>query len=435
MRIENFKKKKGVNKLQRITVNPSSKLSGTVKINGSKNASLPIMAASILCNEGCVLNNLPDIDDIKNMSEILNSSGMNSKKSQLLKNSYICEASSELSPFAAYEKTNKLRASFLVAGAFLAKTGYAQISYPGGCPIGSRPIDLHLKGFEKLGASISTKNGYIEIKAQTLKGNKIYLDFPSVGATENIMIAATNAKGKTIIENAAAEPEIKDLADFINKMGGEVSGAGTDTIIINGVEKLSGGEYSVIPDRIEAGTYMILAAATRGKIKLENIIPEHLAPICAKLKETGTSVLVSKNSVTVEGKANFRAVDIKTLPHPGFPTDLQAQFCAMMTKAKGTSIITETIFENRFMHIGELKRMGAKITLEGRSAIIEGVGKLFGTQTKSTDLRAGAALIIASLMAEGESVIEDDGYIKRGYCDFTENLRNLGADIKEETIV
>ncbi len=420
--------------MQKITVNPSSNINGTVKINGSKNASLPIMAASILCTEGCVLKNLPDITDIKNMSEILKSSGINSQKSSVFQDSYICEASNELHPFAIYEKTNKLRASFLVAGPLLAKTGYAQISYPGGCAIGERPVDLHLKGFEKLGASVNTKNGYIEIKAQKLKGSKIYLDFPSVGATENIMIASATAKGKTIIENAAAEPEIKDLADFINKMGGEISGAGTDTIIINGVEKLFGGEYTVIPDRIEAGTYMILAAATRGKIKLENIIPEHLAPICAKLKETGTSVTVSKNSVTVEGKANYRAVDIKTLPHPGFPTDLQAQFCAMMTKAKGTSIITETIFENRFRHVGELKRMGAKITVEGRSAIVEGTQKLFGTQIKSTDLRAGASLIIAALMAEGTSVIEDNGYIDRGYFNFIQNLKELGADIKKEDL-
>ncbi len=420
--------------MQKITINSPSSINGTVKINGSKNASLPIMAASILCTEGCVLKNLPDLTDIRNMSEILKSSGINSKKSEILKDSYICEASNELHPFTTYEKTNKLRASFLVAGPLLSKTGYAQISYPGGCAIGARPIDLHLKGFEKLGASVNTKNGYIEIKAQKLKGAKIYLDFPSVGATENIMIASVIAKGKTIIENAAAEPEIKDLADFLNKMGAEITGAGTDTIIINGVEKLLGGEYTVIPDRIEAGTYMILAAATRGKIRLENIIPEHLAPICAKLKETGTSVLVSKNTVSVEGKANFKAVDIKTLPHPGFPTDLQSQFCAMMTKAKGTSIITETIFENRFMNVGELKRMGAKITLEGRSAIIEGTQKLFGTQMKSTDLRAGASLVIASLMAEGQSIIEDNGYIERGYYNFVENLKSIGANIEKEEI-
>ncbi len=423
--------KRCLKKLQKITVNPSSRLNGTIKINGSKNASLPIMAASILCSDTCILKNLPDVSDIRNMNELLISSGILTKK---LNDDYICEASKEIYPYTSYEKTNKLRASFLLAGPLLAKNGYAQISYPGGCPIGSRPVDLHLKGFEKLGASVNIKNGYIELKSQKLKGSKIYLDFPSVGATENLIIASILAKGKTIIENAAAEPEIKDLADFLNKMGAEISGAGTDTIIINGVEKLGGGEYSVIPDRIEAGTFMILAAATKGKIKLENIIPEQLAPISAKLKETGTTVNIQKNSVTVEGKANFKSADIITLPHPGFPTDLQAPFCAMMTKAKGTSIITETVFENRFMHTGELKRMGAKITIEGRSAIIEGTGRLFGTQLKSTDLRAGAALIIASLMAEGKSVIEDNGYIDRGYCNFTENLKSLGADIEKEDV-
>ncbi len=412
--------------MQKITINPKNRLFGTVKINGSKNASLPIMAASLLCTEPCILKNVPELSDIRNMNELLKSSGMilQSKNEE-----FLFEASKELQPFAPYEKTNKLRASFLIAGPLLAKTGYAQLSYPGGCRIGARPIDLHLKGFEKLGASINTKNGYIELKAQKLKGNKIYLDFPSVGATENIMIAASLAKGKTIIENGAAEPEIKDLADFLNKMGAEITGAATDTITINGVEKLSGGEYTIIPDRIEAGTYMILAAATKGKIKLENVIPEHLAPICAKLKETGTSISMTKSTVTVEGKSSFKAADIKTLPHPGFPTDLQAQFCAMMTKAKGTSIITETIFENRFMHVGELKRLGAKITIEGRTAIVEGTNKLFGTQMKSSDLRAGAALIIGALMAEGQSEIEDDDYIERGYCNFYENLKKLGAEI------
>lgn len=413
--------------MQKIYINPKEKLSGSIKINGSKNAALPILAATILCSKPCILKNIPPLSDIKNMNKLLKSSGMIFSSD---KEDYFFEASGEITPFASYENTKKLRASFLLAGPLLAKTGYAQIAHPGGCRIGERPIDLHLKGFEKMGASINTKNGYIELKAQKLKGSRIYLDFPSVGATENIMIAASTAKGKTVIENAAAEPEIKDLADFLNKMGGNISGAGTDTITIDGVDSLSGGEYTVIPDRIEAGTYMILAAATKSRIKLENIIPEHLAPISAKLKETNTSVVFSKNTVTVEGKNSFKAADIKTLPHPGFPTDLQAQFCAMMTKAKGTSIITETIFENRFMHIGELKRLGAKITTEGRTAIIEGTPNLFGTQLKSSDLRAGAALIIASLMAEGESEIEDDGYIERGYYKFTDNLKKLGANIK-----
>lgn len=419
-------------KLKKITVNSKNALKGEIKIHGSKNASLPILAATLLCNDGCVIKNVPPLTDINNMNILLKESGVITSKS---KEDFMFEVSKELTPFASYENTVKLRASFLLAGPLLAKTGYTQIAYPGGCKIGARPIDLHLKGFEKLGASILNKNGYIELKSSGLKGTKIYLDFPSVGATENIMCAAVTANGKTVIENAAAEPEIKDLADFINKMGGEIMGAGTDTITINGVETLNGGEYTVIPDRIEAGTYMIIAASTRGKIRLTNVIPEHLASIIAKLKETGTTVTTTKNTITTEGKANFKACDIKTLPYPGFPTDLQAQFCAMMTKAKGTSVITETIFENRFMHIGELKRLGAKITADGHTAIIEGVSKLTGAELQSSDLRAGASLVTASLMAEGPSVIRDNDYISRGYCDFVKNLKSLGADIKEEIIL
>ncbi len=390
------------------------------------------MAATILCKNGCVLKNLPNLTDIQNMSILLKESGMVTSEN---KEDFLFEASKELTPFASYENTAKLRASFLLAGPLLAKTGYAQISYPGGCQIGARPIDLHLKGFEKLGACVTNKNGYIELKAKGLKGTKIYLDFPSVGATENILCASVFAKGKTIIENAATEPEIKDLADFINKMGGEITGAGTDTITINGVEILSGGEYTVIPDRIEAGTYMILSAATKGKIKLTNIIPEHLTSIISKLKETGATVTSTKSTITVEGKSTIKPCDIKTMPHPGFPTDLQAQFCSLMTKAKGTSVITETIFENRFMHINELKRLGAKITTDGRTAVIEGVNKLTGAEITSSDLRAGASLIIATLMAEGTSIIYDNDYISRGYCDFTKNLNMLGAEIQEEIIL
>lgn len=420
--------------MKKITVNsnPKKALNGEIKIHGSKNASLPIMAASLLCKNGCVLKNIPNLTDIKNMNTLLNESGVFTSSE---KEDFFFEASKELTPFASYENTAKLRASFLLAGPLLAKTGYAQVSYPGGCQIGARPIDLHLKGFEKLGATIVNKNGYIELKADKLKGAKIYLDFPSVGATENILCASVLAKGKTVIENAATEPEIKDLADFLNKMGGEITGIGTDTITINGVESLKGGEYTVIPDRIEAGTYMILAGATKSKIKLTNIIPGHLTSIISKLKEAGVSVSTTKNTVTAEGRSTIKACDIKTMPHPGFPTDLQAQFCALLTKAKGTSVITETIFENRFMHINELKRLGAKITTEGRTAIIEGVSKLTGAEITSSDLRAGASLITAALTAEGSSVIYDNDYIDRGYCDFIKNLNTLGAQIREETLL
>lgn len=418
--------------MNKLIVTQKSHLKGEIEIHGSKNASLPIMAASLLCKNGCILKNIPNLTDIKNMNTLLKESGViMSEKNE----DFLFETSKELTPFASYENTGKLRASFLLAGPLLAKVGYAQVSYPGGCKIGARPIDLHLKGFEKLGASIINKNGYIELKADKLKGSKIYLDFPSVGATENILCASVLAKGKTIIENVATEPEIKDLADFLNKMGGEITGIGTDTLTINGVESLSGGEYTVIPDRIEAGTYMVLAGATKSKIKLTNVIPEHLTSIISKLKESGVSISTTKTTITAEGKSTIKSCDIKTMPYPGFPTDLQSQFSTMMTKAKGTSLITETIFENRFMHINELKRLGAKITTEGRNAVIEGVGKLTGAEMTSSDLRAGASLVIAGLMAEGTSIIYDNDYINRGYCDFVKNLNTLGAQIREETLL
>lgn len=401
-------------------------LSGAVKISGSKNAALPILAATLLSDEPCHIRNVPPITDIFNMQRLLMETG---KSSEFCKEIFLTESSKELSSFAPYHITNRLRASFLVAGPLLAKTGYARVSYPGGCPIGARPVDLHLKGFEKLGASIHTENGYISIRADKLRGARIYLDFPSVGATENLMMAATLAKGITVIENAAAEPEITDLANFLTKMGAKVEGAGSDTITVNGVEKLSGCEYSVIPDRIEAGTYLIAAAATGGKVSVTDVITEHLNPVIAKLRETGTPVAVGDSVVTVEGKTNYRAVDIKTMPHPGFPTDLQAQFCALLAGAEGTSVITETIFENRFMHIGELKRLGAKIVTEGRTAVIEGTNRLNGAQVVAGDLRGSAALVIAGLMAEGTTVLEDGGHLFRGYYRMIENLQSMGARI------
>ncbi len=402
-------------------------LCGEVNIGGSKNAALPILAATLLSDEPCNIRNVPQITDIFNMKSLLLETG---KQSKFQREIFLTETSSELSPFAPYHITNRLRASFLVAGPLLAKTGYARVSYPGGCPIGARPVDLHLKGFEKLGASIHTENGYIAIRAEKLRGNKIYLDFPSVGATENLMMAATLAKGTTVIENAAAEPEISDLAGFLNKMGAQVEGAGSDTITVHGVAKLFGCEYSVIPDRIEAGTYLIAAAATGGKITVTDVIAEHLNPVIAKLRETGTHIIVKENSVTAEGKTGYKAVDIKTMPHPGFPTDLQAQFCALLSGAKGTSVITETIFENRFMHIGELKRLGAKIITEGRTAIIEGTKNLNGAQVVAADLRGSAALVIAGLMAEGTTILEDGGHLFRGYYRMIENLKSLGACIE-----
>ena len=411
----------------KIKIEGKRPLSGEIRVQGSKNAALPILAATLLCDGDCLIKNVPPISDISNMQLLLSTTG---KHTQLTGQAYLCEASKEISPFASYDITNRLRASFLVAGPLLARQGYAEVAYPGGCPIGARPVDLHLKGFAGLGASIHTKNGYISLKANKLKGAKIYLDFPSVGATENLMMAATLAKGTTLIENVAAEPEIINLANFLNKMGAEITGAGTDTIKIQGVSSLHGGSHTIIPDRIEAGTYMLAAAATGGKITVTNVISEHLNSLIAKLKETGTTVTVAPTAITVEGKSSYRAADIKTMPYPGYPTDLQAQFCAMMCCAKGTSIVTETIFENRFMHIGELKRLGAKITTEGRTAIIEGTPRLNGAEVCASDLRACASLLIAGLMAEGTTVVSDSGHLIRGYYNIFENLKNLGAKIE-----
>ena len=413
--------------MPKIQIRGKQPLFGEIKVSGSKNAALPILAATLLCDEVCHIRNVPPITDILNMKHLLRQTG---KASNFCKENFFTEASGELSPFAPYPLTNCLRASFLVAGPLLAKTGYARVSYPGGCPIGARPVDLHLKGFEKLGATVQTENGYVLLSSEKLQGNKIYLDFPSVGATENLMMAATLAKGITVIENAAAEPEICDLANFLNQMGARVEGAGSDTVTVYGVERLTGCEYCVIPDRIEAGTYLIAAAATGGKVTVTDVIPEHLNPLIAKLRETGTRVIVKDASVTVEGNSNYKAVDIKTMPHPGFPTDLQAQFCSYLAGAKGTSVITETIFENRFLHIGELKRLGAKIITEGRTAVIEGTNNLNGAQVISGDLRGSAALVIAGLMAEGITVLEDGGHLFRGYHNMIENLRMLGADIR-----
>jgi UDP-N-acetylglucosamine 1-carboxyvinyltransferase len=331
---------------------------------------------------------------------------------------------------APYELVNKMRASFLVAGPLLAKTGSACISLPGGCAIGTRPVDLHLKGFTALGATIAQGHGYIEVKSKgRLKGGMVYLDFPSVGATENIMMAAVLAEGTTTIENAAIEPEIVDLATYLTTMGADIKGAGTDTIKINGVRELRPANHSIIPDRIEAGTYMVAAAITGGDVVVENVVTDHLKPVSAKLKEAGIEVSEELTSIRVKG-GDLKAIDIKTHPYPGFPTDMQSQMTSLMSVACGTSMVIETIFENRFMHVCELKRMGANIKIEGRSAIIEGCSKLTGAQVKATDLRAGAALILAGLAAEGTTEITDIEHIDRGYIRVDEKLSGLGAQIR-----
>ncbi|SHI60598.1 UDP-N-acetylglucosamine 1-carboxyvinyltransferase [Geosporobacter subterraneus DSM 17957] len=413
--------------MAKIIVEKSAPLKGTVRVSGAKNSVLPIIAASLLAQEHCTLEDIPELKDVEVICEVLTSIGSDIKKKP---NGIIEINSSRIDNFEApYELVRKMRASFLVMGPLLARMGRARIALPGGCAIGTRPIDLHLKGFHALGAKIDVGHGYVEASAEKLVGDKIYLDFPSVGATENIMMAATMAEGITIIQNAAEEPEIVDLANYLNGMGAQIKGAGTDTIRIQGVQALKGTRHAVIPDRVEAGTYMVAAAMTGGDVTVLNALPDHLKPIIAKLKECGVEVQENGDHVRVRALNGVNSTDIKTLPYPGFPTDMQAQFMAMLSIAKGTSVVIETVFENRFMHAGELKRMGADIKIEGRSAVVQGVDKLQGAQVTATDLRAGAALILAGLIADGKTEIGDIYHIERGYVGIEDKLRQLGAKI------
>lgn len=416
--------------MEKLIVKGGNRLVGAVKTSGAKNAVLPIIAASILGTTPSHLDEVPMLEDVHTISEVLKCLGLAVECSPE-KNVLDIDSTEITSYEAPYELVRTMRASFLVMGPLLARIGKARISMPGGCAIGARPIDIHLKGFEALGVKIEQGHGYIEASApEGLKGTGIYFDFPSVGATENIMMAASLAEGTTILENAAEEPEIVDLANYLNKMGAKIRGAGTDTIRIEGVDKLHGADYTIIPDRIEAGTYMIAAAMTGGDIVVENVLPEHQKPLIAKLREAGAVVEEDIDKVRVIGKNPLKAVSIKTLPYPGFPTDMQAQMMAMMVIAEGRSKVTETVFENRFMHVVELNRMGAQISTEGRSAVIDGPCKLTGCDVRATDLRAGAAMILAGLVAEGTTRIGDLHHIDRGYENIVAKLKNLGADIK-----
>ncbi len=404
------------------------RLKGDVKISGSKNSALPIMAAALLTEDECILENVPSLRDVNIMERILRSvlvKTEHEEKRDIMK----IKADEALFSADNNELMGKIRASFLTAGPLLSRFGRARISLPGGCSIGSRPIDLHLKGLAKLGAEISKEFGVVELKCERLKGAEIYLDFPSVGATENIIMAAALADGVTTVSNAAMEPEIGDLCSFLQKMGVEIYGKGTDTIKVVGCRRLSGAVHQVIPDRIEAGTFMLIGAAC-GEIRLDNVMTEHLRPIVSKLKEAGVEIVEDGESVTVKNMGCIRNTDIKTMPYPGFPTDMQPQFMSLMTLGQGTGVINETIFENRFMQAGELNRMGADIKTEGSSAIIRGVDRLTGTNVRATDLRAGAALIISALSAEGTTEISDIYHIERGYFKIDEKLRRLGADIR-----
>lgn len=415
--------------MERLIVKGGNRLVGTVKTSGAKNAVLPIIAASILGTSPSRLDEIPALEDVRTICAVLECLGIKVDASE--PHTLKIDSREITSCEAPYELVRSMRASFLVMGPLLARKGYARISQPGGDAIGTRPIDLHLKGFEALGVKIEQGHGYIEASApEGMTGANIYLDFPSVGATENIMMAAAMANGTTVLENPAEEPEIVDLANYLNQMGARVRGAGTNVITIEGVSELHGVQHSVIPDRIEAGTYMIAAAMTGGDVIIENVLPEHQKPLIAKLREAGALVEEDIDRIHVVGSGRLKAVDIKTLPYPGFPTDMQAQMMAMLSVAEGRSKITETVFENRFMHVVELNRMGANITTEGRSAVITGPAHLTGCTVRATDLRAGAAMILAGLVAEGATEICDIYHIDRGYEEIAAKLTRLGADIK-----
>ena len=405
-------------------------LRGKITISGAKNAVLPIIVASLLAEGTCTIYDVPRLADVEIICDVLRELGAEIKLDTEDASAAVVINCQHLNNYeATYDYVKKMRASVLVMGPLLARFGKAKISMPGGCAIGTRPIDLHLKGLEALGVRISMDHGYLLAEASVLKGARIYLDYPSVGATENIIMAAALAEGTTIIENAAEEPEIVDLANFINSMGGKIIGAGTNVIKIEGVKSLGSTSHTVIPDRIEAGSFLVAGAITGGDLLLENVIIDHLKPVVAKLIEAGVEIVEEGTGLHVRSKGEFKPIDIKTLPYPGFPTDMQAQFMAMLALAQGTSIITETVFENRFMHAEELRRMGADIRIEGRSAVVEGTDKLMGAQVKASDLRAGAALVIAGLVAQGETTISNIFHLDRGYDDLVGKLSSVGANI------
>jgi UDP-N-acetylglucosamine 1-carboxyvinyltransferase len=413
---------------EKLIISGGNRLQGTVKIDGAKNSALSIMAATLLTKDVCILRNVPRLTDVDTMGAVIRKLGI--KVEWKGDNNLYIDSDDFNNCEAPYELVKMMRGSILVMGPLLARLKKAKISLPGGCSIGARPVDYHIKGFEALGAQVEVEKGYIEAKVDKLKGDDIYLDFPSLGATENIMMAACLADGITTIENAAKDPEVVELGHFLNKMGAKVEGLGTDLIKIEGVKELHGIDYTIIPDRIEAGTYMAAAAITGGDILIEKADPLLLKPLIVKLEEAGVRIELEKNLIKVTGPERVKAVDIKTLPFPGFPTDMQPQFMALSCVAKGTSVITETVFENRFVHIGDLIRMGADIKVEGHSAIIKGVNELSAAPVMASDLRGGAALILAGLVAEGITELSRIYHLDRGYVKLEEKLTSLGADIK-----
>ncbi|KKK37930.1 UDP-N-acetylglucosamine 1-carboxyvinyltransferase [Mesobacillus campisalis] len=418
--------------MEKIIVRGGRRLSGTVKVEGAKNAVLPVIAATLLASDGkSVIRDVPTLSDVYTINQVLRA--LNADV-EFENNTIVVDASRELKIEAPFEYVRKMRASVLVMGSLLARNGRARVALPGGCAIGSRPIDQHLKGFEAMGATVKVGNGFIEAEApEGLHGAKIYLDFPSVGATENIMMAAVLAKGTTIMENVAKEPEIVDLANFLNKMGAKVRGAGTGTIRIEGVEILFGAEHNIIPDRIEAGTFMVASAITGGNVLVRGAVPEHLSSLIAKMEEMGVMIEEEEDGLRVIGPDILKAVDIKTMPHPGFPTDMQSQMMALLLRAQGTGMITETVFENRFMHVEEFRRMNAQIKIDGRSVIVNGPSNLQGAEVAATDLRAAAALILTGLVADGVTRVTELKHLDRGYVGFHDKLAALGADIERVT--
>ena len=415
--------------LDKYVIHGGKPLYGEVEVSGAKNAAVAIIPAALMVNGVCRLENIPQISDADMLLTILEHLG--AKIRTVNRNTVEIDCTDVRYTDAPYDLMRKIRASYYLIGAMLGRFGAAKTTMPGGCNFGVRPIDQHIKGMTALGADVEVTGGFVYAKAADgrLHGTKIYLDKVSVGATMNIILAASMARGRTIIEPAAKEPHIVDLANFLNSMGADVRGAGTDSVKVNGTDSLHGGTYTIIPDQIEAGTYMVACAAAGGEVRIKNVIPRHLESISAKLREMGVTVIADEDSVIVRSSGKLRRVNIKTMPYPGFPTDMQPQFAAALCCANGRSVITEGIYDNRFKYMTELRKMGAQVDVDGRTAAIDGVEKLCGAEVAACDLRAGAAMVIAGLMAEGTTKIEDIHYIERGYEDFVGKLRGLGADI------
>ncbi len=416
--------------MEKMIVRGGNRLVGTVRAEGAKNAVLPIVAATILASKGkTTLKNVPVLSDVYTINNVLRNINIDIDFNEET-NTVEVDATGNVSWETPFEYVSKMRASIVVMGPLLARLGRARVALPGGCAIGTRPIDLHLKGFEAMGASIKIENGYVEAVAEKLYGARIYLDFPSVGATQNLMMGAVYAEGTTVLENVAREPEIVDLARFLNSMGAKVHGAGTETIRIEGVEELVGVTHSIIPDRIETGTFMVAAAVTNGNIFIEDAIAEHNKPLISKLKEMGVSIEEEGDGLRVVGPKQLRATDVKTMPHPGFPTDMQAQMTIAQLVSQWTCTMTETVFENRFMHLEEMRRMNANFKVEGQTVLLYGNSSFQGAEVAATDLRAAAALIIAGLVSSGYTRVTNLKHLDRGYYNFDKKLRNLGADIE-----